>query len=172
MKNSWLRRLAQILTVFTVGMLLVSAVMLYLAPDAYNFNRVGNLGSSLVALGAPILGLIIATRQPRNRIGWLWIFYGLLVGIRSLGHAIYYLADAQPVGYSALEYFLLWSTEPANVSIFACLILLLLWFPDGQLPSRRWRFLYIWFFLALLCCFQVYSSQVRTGMGVQMREVL
>jgi len=42
----------------------------------------------------------------------------------------------------------LWSTEPANLFLFWCLILLLLWFPDGQLPSRRWRYLYIWLFLA------------------------
>jgi hypothetical protein len=153
MSDITLRHTAWGTALTAIAILLLSVVMLLFTPNSTNFVVLGSLGSSLVALGALILGLIIATRQPRNRIGWLWIFYGLLVGVRSLGHAIYYLNGAQPVGYSALEYILLWSTEPANLSIFICLILLLLWFPDGQLVSRRWRFLYIWLFLAYAVLF-------------------
>jgi hypothetical protein len=42
-----------------------------------------------------------------------------------------------------LELFLLWFTELTNVAALVGQALLLLWFPDGQLPSRRWRFLYV-----------------------------
>ncbi len=158
MSDTWLRRIAWGTASFAAIILTVSAVMLFLAPDFSSMDWL--LASAMVALGAPILGVIIVTRQPRNRIGWLWIIYGLLIGFRSLGHGIYYLGGAQPAGYSALEYFLLWATEPANLATLVCLILLLLWFPDGQLPSRRWRLLYIWLFLAFAVLF---SSNFVSG---------
>ena len=153
MSNTWLRRTAWGTALTAIAILLTSTVIFFLVPDRYKIEWLGFLVSIFAALGGPTLGLIIIKRQPRNRIGWLWIFYGLLVSFRSLGHAIYYLNGAQPVGYSMLEYFLLWLTEPTNLSIFPCLILLLLWFPDGQLPSRRWRFLYIWLILAYAVLF-------------------
>lgn len=148
MNDSWLRRMAWLTALIAITILIATTFIFFLVPDRYSFYWLGFQVSDLVAMGAPILGLLIATRQPRNRIGWLWIFYGLLVGIRSLGHAIYYFEGAQPAGYSALEYFLLWLTEPTNITLLCCLILLLLWFPDGKLPSPRWRYLYIWMFLA------------------------
>ena len=153
MSDIWLRRIAWGTASFAIVILITSIVILLLAPDRSSLGWLGSQGSGIVALGAPILGVIIAARQPRNRMGWLWIIYGLLVGVRSLGHAVYYFGGSQPAGYSALEYFLLWSTEPANIAVLACLILLMLWFPDGQLPSRRWRFLYLWLSLAVAVLF-------------------
>ena len=153
MSDIWLRRIAWGVASFAIVILITSIAILLLAPDRSSLGWLGSQGSGIVALGAPILGVIIAARQPRNRVGWLWIIYGLLVGVRSLGHAVYYFGGSQPAGYSALEYFLLWSTEPANIAVLACLILLMLWFPDGQLPSRRWRFLYLWLSLAVAVLF-------------------
>lgn len=144
MKDSWIRLMAWLTALIALAILITATVIFFLVTDRSNFGWLGFQVGDLVAMGAPILGLSIASRQPRNRIGWLWIFYGLFVGVRSLGHAIYYFGGSQPSGYSALQYFLLWSTEAANLSVIGGLILLLLWFPDGQLPSRRWRFLYIW----------------------------
>lgn len=149
MSDVWPQRLALIVAVATLGTLLLAMVMLVQASDRANPVLLANLVSSLVAMGAPILGVIILNRQPRNRIGWLWIIYGLLAGVRSLGHGIYYVSGAQPAGYSALELLLLWATEPANILLLVCLPLLMLWFPDGQLPSRRWQLLYIWLFVAV-----------------------
>jgi hypothetical protein len=156
MSDSWLRRIAWGTGSFAIIIIIISVILLFLAPDHASWILV----TAFVTLGAPILGAIIVTRQPRNRIGWLWIVYGLAVGFRSLGHGIYYFSGAQSTGYSALQYFLLWLTEPTNLATIACLILLMLWFPDGQLPSRRWRFLYVWFYLALAVLF---SSNFVSG---------
>ena len=146
MSDAWLRRIAWVTAACALIVLTISAIMLLMSPKFSSLDWI--LAGDIVALGAPILGVIIVSRHPRNRIGWLWIIYGLLIGFRSLGHGVYFFGGAQPAGYSALEYFLLWLTEPTNISVLACLILLMLWFPDGQLPSRRWRLLYIWLFLA------------------------
>jgi hypothetical protein len=149
----WLRRIAWIITIFVFSILSISATMLFLAPDPSNWNRLANLVSSLTAFGAPILGIIIVTRQPHNRIGWLWLIYGMVIGTRTMGHAIYYFGGSQPAGYSTVEYFLLWSTEVGNIAGLICLILLMLWFPNGEMPSRRWRYLNIWLFLAAAVLF-------------------
>ena len=160
MSDIWLERVARRLAIPALGILIVSAVMLFLAPDQSSLNWLENQVKAIVTLGAPIIGLIIVARQPRNRVGWIWIIYGVFAGFRTLGHAIYYFGGSQPTGYSALEYFLLWSTEPANIASFICLILLMLWFPDGQLVSRKWRFLYIWLILAIAV---VYLGMFTTG---------
>jgi hypothetical protein len=153
MKDIWIRRTGWEIALLASICLIVSGIMLYLAPDHTSFNWLENQVKAIVTIGAPILGVIILNRQPRHRIGWLWIVYGMTIGFRTLGHAIYYYNGSQFSGYSALAYFFLWSTEPANLAGFACLILLMLWFPDGELPSRRWRFLYAWLFLAIVVMF-------------------
>lgn len=154
MSDSWLRRIAWAMTTASIAILVLSIVLLLLAPSIPNDSfRYGNAFASLVALGGPILGLLIVRSQPRNRIGWLFIAFGFSIGLRSLGHGIYYFHGAQPTGYSSLELFLLWVTEPTNLTTIVGFILLLLWFPDGQLPSRRWRLLYLWMFLAYAVLF-------------------
>jgi hypothetical protein len=160
MNDLWLQRIAWGAGAFAIGIIIISAILLFLAPVPSSLTWSGLIVTVFVTLGAPFLGVIIVRRQPRNRIGWLWIVYGLAVGLRSLGHGIYYFSGAQSTGYSALEYFLLWLTEPTNLATIACLILLMLWFPDGQLPSRRWRLIYIWFFLVLAVLF---SSNFVSG---------
>jgi hypothetical protein len=150
MNDSWSRRIGWGTAFFAFAILFISTMILYLAPGHSNLNWLENQVKAIVTLGAPILGVIIVIRRPRHRIGWLWMIYGLVVGLRTLGHADYYFNGSQPIGYSPLEFFLLWSTEPANYGAFCCLILLMLWFTDGNLPSPRWRFLYAWLALALV----------------------
>ena len=117
----WLRRLGWVTAVFSLIILTVSIIMLWLPPGqttlVWQYVQVRTISE----LGAPVLGLLILNKQPRQRIGWLWIIYGLAAGLGSLGQAIYFYGGSQPTGYSALEYFLLWVTQPANVTILICL---------------------------------------------------
>jgi hypothetical protein len=94
-------------------------------------------------VGAPILGGFIASRRPGNPYGWLWLGFGMGFALLSLGEP--YAAYALVVGPGSLP-------APRTVVqvlglgwvlyiIFAPFLLLL--FPDGRLPSRRWRFL-VW----------------------------
>ena len=150
MNELWLRRIAWIFTLVTLAVLAVAEVLVLLAPAPSDVAWWESLVMGFVTMGAPILGLVIVLRKPRNRYGWLWIAYALSVAIRTLSLTFFFFNHSQFSGYSSLGYFLLWLSEPANLAWIWCLILLILWYPDGQLPSRRWRFLYGWMLAATL----------------------
>ena len=86
---------------------------------------------SVVYLAFPVVGALIASQEPRNAIGWLFLVAGL-------GRAV----DFAFVGYAT-------NTRSPLAALIADLVwvptllggtaLLFLLFPAGRLPSRRWR---------------------------------
>jgi len=93
---------------------------------------------SIVSFGA--LGALILTRQPTNRYGWLMtaIAFVHALGYFAAGLAGYLLyRDATPApGGVGAAWFFVWS---AAVHYVPSATLVFLLFPDGRLPSRRWR---------------------------------
>jgi hypothetical protein len=99
-------------------------------------------------LGAPILGALIASRRPGNAYGWLWCAIGLGVGLDALarGYATYGLLG-RPGGLPAATA-VAWATNVTWILGLGLVPLVLLLFPDGRLPTRRWRPL-AWLIVAL-----------------------
>ena len=116
-------------------------------PDQIQWSDLTHLSSLngervLGALGGPILvlailafatvGAVVATLRPKNGVGWLCLASSLICVLASLPPE----ADTFGVPWYVLE--------PASGVAFGLLvpplpvILMLLIFPDGQLPSRRW----------------------------------
>jgi hypothetical protein len=86
-----------------------------------------------------VLGAIIVSRQPHNRIGWIYLLIGVFMPWQSLG-ALYYERSVISGGLPAARW-AAWVTGwvslvvfPAGLSLFAFLL-----FPSGRFPSRRWR---------------------------------
>ena len=108
---------------------------------------------SVVYLAFPVVGALIASRQPRNAIGWLFLVAGLgrSVDYAFLGYATHALVAAPgslPGGALAgLAAELTWVP-----SLLGGTALLFLLFPDGRLPSRRWRPL-VWLIGAVTIAF-------------------
>jgi hypothetical protein len=148
MGDLWLRRLACFLALTGLAVLAIAAVLLLQMPALSNANWWEPLVKAFATMGAPVLGLVIVLRGPRNRIGWLWLVYASFTAIRALSLAYFFINHSRFSGYPPLGYFLLWLSEPASIATIVCMILLILWFPDGQLPSRRWRFLHAWMLVA------------------------
>src|SRR5215217_5034063 len=100
-------------------------------------SMVANL---LTLLPFSVVGAIIASRQPHNAIGWLFCSVGVTVGLNSFAgdYAEFWLASG--LGISSLGQTAAWfSSWLWFLLIFVPMSLLLLLFPDGRLPSPRWR---------------------------------
>jgi hypothetical protein len=88
-----------------------------------------------------IIGAIIASRLPANPVGWLFCAAACTIAVECLSaeYAIYALLarpDSLPLG-EALAWLAFWGWIPS----IGCIVLSLLLFPNGELPSSRWRWL-------------------------------
>jgi hypothetical protein len=103
--------------------------------------------NALGVAGVPILGGLIASRHPHNPYGWVWLATGLGLALNVLAEP--YAAYALVVHPGSLP-----APRMGNVvlslgwiSFVTFMPLVLLLFPTGRLPSRRWRYL-VWIDLA------------------------
>ena len=97
----------------------------------------------LVAIiGAPLLGGLIASHRPRNLYGWLWCGLGLGAALWMFAQTYYTFAMTVGAGSLLVRNLVLfvgaWVGWVVVNTLVPCVLLL---FPDGKLPSRRWRFL-------------------------------
>ena len=92
-------------------------------------------------LAFPSVGALIASRRPENPIGWICLAIGVfwMFAIMSDAYALYGLRVASPgsVPLPAAIGSLGVSLAPASAGLIGTYLILL--FPNGRLPSRRWR---------------------------------
>jgi hypothetical protein len=121
---------------------------MYLAGAAFVFMtltagekppRVGELAIFALFLAFPIVGALVASKRPGNAIGWLCLAVGLLwmLSVLDEQRQAYELAITGEVTSSVtldalFEYS--WALPVGLLGIYMILL-----FPDGRLPSRRWR---------------------------------
>jgi hypothetical protein len=96
--------------------------------------------NSVIAVGFSTVGAIVAPRFPfRNPIGWLFCAIGFVAAMILFGSEYaYYALLARPgslPGSDELAWIVSWLWV-VHAGLFAFIALL---FPDGRLPTRRWR---------------------------------
>jgi hypothetical protein len=94
---------------------------------------------SVPFLAFPLVGALIASRRPRNPIGWICLAVGLLWMLGGLFdyYGVYGLAEPDIVPFPVVIYALAYWLWLPTVGLLGIYLLLL--FPDGRLPSRRWH---------------------------------
>ena len=126
------------------GALLVGGISLSLSkrstvPKLPYDGAVGAIFTLTPMLTFSVVGAIIASRYPRNAIGWLFCSMGLVVGLNALagGYARFWLAGGSGPKYLAetAAWFGSWLWI---LLVFLPTSFMLLLFPDGRLLSPRW----------------------------------
>ncbi len=79
-----------------------------------------------------VVGALVASHSPRNTIGWLFLGIGGSAGLALA--SLVYTGTSLP-GPAWAE----WVADWSGVTVFSQVAFVLLLFPDGKLPSRRWR---------------------------------
>ncbi|MBA2725952.1 MAG: hypothetical protein H0U53_08185 [Actinobacteria bacterium] len=93
-----------------------------------------------VIFSFPVVGALIASKHPDNVIGWIMIGIGFVQGVSEVldGYALYGLYTA-PGSLPGPEYALALTNGAWALLVVPIVTFLLLFFPDGRLPSPRWR---------------------------------
>jgi hypothetical protein len=119
-----------------VFVLLLAAAVVPLALAAHQ-GVLSNLGQVVPFLPIAAVGWVIARHRPRNPIGWLLIATAASAALSDDAELyvwlVYRLGDHLPLGPVALllafTWFIAYATLPVTILLF----------PDGVLPSPRWR---------------------------------
>jgi hypothetical protein len=138
--------LAWSLGALSLAMFVTTVVLYFLTLAVQPPTNWGTGGLSMVLifllpfLAFPMVGALIASRRPNNPIGWICLAGGIFWMLANLssGYGIYgLLARPGTVPFpAAIGSLGEWMWVPAEGLLGTYLILL---FPDGRLPSRRWR---------------------------------
>jgi hypothetical protein len=128
-----------------VAMLAAGGVLLFLyGPSAGSTGTWGTTNNTfiypVVVLVFTLVGALVASRLPGNSVGWISLAIGFTLGLGgATGEYAAYALQTRPgslPGGQYMAWLTNWAWVPSVVLIGTFMILL---FPDGRLPSRRWR---------------------------------
>jgi hypothetical protein len=131
--------------VWTVSALGVTLGALAFVYGALNHHSLTEVLTSVAlqavwAMSFPLVGAVIATHRPGNPLGWIFLIIGLSEGLISFGYeyATYVFRTAPRAAPGGeLAAWIGQSVWAPALGLTLCFVPLL--FPDGRLPSRRWR---------------------------------
>jgi len=137
-----IRRLAHLLAALGLALEVGAIAVLVVAAVDGNIPPLdGNTtGGYALAATFTLVGWIVASRRPANAIGWIFLVIGLSQGLATFA-SVYSgygpLTHTTPLPLAAeLSWAGVWAWAPGYVLLLTLSVLL---FPDGRLPSPRWR---------------------------------
>jgi hypothetical protein len=124
-----------------VSLTLVTLSLVYEARTHSLLAAIANHAPNAIwAVSFPAVGALIATHRPRNPIGWLFcavgVFQGLIIATEAYSDYALRIAPGTLPGGPLAYWVAQWVWAP-SVGLLVTFLPLL--FPDGRLPSPRWR---------------------------------
>jgi hypothetical protein len=126
-----------------LDLVVIGAVLL----TAYGITDLGTTSTTVLQdsgfvvalIGFLLSGAIILSKQPRNIIGWLLMIPAIAVPVGELARIWALSLDPTPVTADPLVWLAVWFSGVSWVFLIYPIFFLLLTFPNGKLPSPRWR---------------------------------
>ncbi len=120
---------------------LFALVLLILVPGLLLWSSGASFFLTFVLIAAPfaVVGALVASRRPRNPLGWLFLTFAVVAAFLAFSdqYAVYTLVDhpgSLPGGA-----WVAWLSSGIWHPAFGLFVFAFLLFPDGRLPSARWR---------------------------------
>ena len=138
-------RLAWSLWAACVVLIAPAFLLDFLTPDSFPFRPGDRLSpvlavlAGVLSLAYPTVGALIASRLPGNPVGWIFCGLGLLYAMWRFSEAYADYALLENFALPGGEYVAWFSTSVGGAPPALAGVFLMLLFPDGRLPSRRWR---------------------------------
>ena len=119
---------------FALALLILAAGLILRSSDASFF-----LLFALIAAPFAVVGVLVASRRPRNPIGWLFLAFAVV--------AVFAVSADRYASYALVEHpgslpggaWVAWTASGIWHPAFGFFVFSFLLFPDGRLPSARWR---------------------------------
>lgn len=121
-------------SLFVLALLILALGLLLWSPDMGFY-----LAFTLIAAPFAVVGALVATRQPRNPIGWLFLVFAVVAAFASFAdrYASYTLVH-HPGSLPGGDW-VAWLASGIWHPAFGFFVFAFLLFPDRRLPSARWR---------------------------------
>lgn len=126
------------LAIIVVMISFVAAVRYVILSGNYQVFLSHQALTPLLTIAFTLVGALVASRVPGNPIGWIFLAVGVLYTISGLGVVFQMyasLAQGSIPGQDIASWLTNWVWMPA---FFLPITIVLLYFPDGHLPSHRW----------------------------------
>jgi hypothetical protein len=111
----------------------------------------------VLSLAFLTVGAFLAGRRPGNAVGWLLLGWGMVMAFSAFTGAYVNRGLVRDPGSLPGPEWVAWAEAVVWHPAFALLAFLLLLFPHGRLPSRRWR-PFAWFTLAVYLTLSVSAA--------------
>jgi two-component system NarL family sensor kinase len=130
---------AAVAVALIAGALLLAYADRDLLPEDLTGWNFSDVFDGVANLAVPVVGFVLASKRPANRLGWLFLVAGLGLGLGGFSaaygrHALVAVPGSWPAGRAFA-----WLSNWIWVIPIAMLAFVFLLFPTGQLRSRRWR---------------------------------
>ena len=140
-------------------LILIACAVVLAVPNRYGLWRVDFL---IAVASAALVGSLVGSRQPRNPVGWFILGHALCFSLGEFGRQYAIYGVFTEPGALPFARTMIWPTYWVWYPGLTLMISLLpLYFPDGRLVSRRWR--WITWLVVIFCICATGVFMIRPG---------